>query len=212
MLQQNFNIIIADDHEIVRAGIKFLLRDEKQIKIEDEADSFTALIKFLDMKVYDLLILDLNLGDKNGLHAIQEIKNNFTKLPILVLSMYDEDPYAIKSIQIGAQGYLNKTMVSNKLLNAINTILSGNIYISDEYNELLPYGIELEKTEKSSINVLSKREYQVYNLIVKGVRHKEIAEELGLSPKTISTYRTRILEKLSLNNTSQLIHYSLQNL
>ncbi len=211
MLQKEYTIIIADDHEIVRAGIKFLLQNEEYLHLEEEADSFESLLNILKEKYYDLLILDLNLGDKNGLHAIDEIKKRFDSLPILVLSMYDEDPYAIKSIEAGAQGYLNKTMVSDKLLDAIKTVLDNKIYISEAYSELLPYGTSLCQTDKIPSNILSKREYEVYRLIIKGLRSKDIAQELDLSPKTISTYRTRILEKLSLTNTSQLIHYSLQN-
>ena len=212
MLQKEYTVIIADDHEIVRAGVKFLLQNEKYLHLEEEADSFETLLKILKQKQYDLLILDLNLGDKNGLHAIVEIKKRFSTLPILVLSMYDEDPYALKSIEAGADGYLNKTMVSDKLLKAIYTVLDHKIYISKAYSDILPFGTPLTKVDNTPSKILSKREYEVYRLIVKGLRSKDIAQQLKLSPKTISTYRTRILEKLSLTNTSQLIHYSLQHL
>jgi DNA-binding NarL/FixJ family response regulator len=206
-----YKIIIADDHEIVRSGVKFTIEPQKNMHIEDEASSFSELIDLLSKKSYDFLILDLNLGDKNGIHSIREINDLFDALPILVLSMFPEDPYALQSIQAGASGYLNKKMVSEELITAVNSIIEGQIYINRSYMETLPYGTSLDKTPKSSIESLSKREFEVYSMIASGITYKEIAEKLTLSPKTISTYRTRILEKLSLSNTSQLIHHALQD-
>lgn len=209
--KSTYKIIIADDHSIVRSGIKFTVPTQKNLHIEDEASSFNELVDLLSKKEYDLLILDLNLGDRNGISSIREISDMYNNLPILILSMFSEDPYALQSIQAGASGYLNKTMVSDELINAINTIIKGKVYLSESYMDTLPYGTPLEKTSKSSVESLSKREFEVYSLITTGITSKEIAEKLGLSQKTISTYRTRILEKLSLSNTTQLIQYSLQN-
>jgi len=206
-----YKIIIADDHEIVRSGIKFTVKSQENFHIEDEAASFSELIDLLSKKSYDFLILDLNLGDKNGIPSIREISNLFDKLPILILSMFPEDPYALQSIQAGASGYLNKKMVSQDLIYAINTIIAGKTYMREAHMDTLPYGTLLDKTSKSSIESLSKREFEVYSLIASGMTYKEIAEKLALSQKTISTYRTRILEKLSLSNTNQLIHFALQN-
>ena len=106
-----YKIIIADDHEIVRSGVKFTLMSQENFHVEDEVSSFSELISLLSKKSYDFLILDLNLGDKNGIHSIREISNLFNELPILILSMFPEDPYALQSIQSGASGYLNKKMV-----------------------------------------------------------------------------------------------------
>ncbi len=206
-----YKIIIADDHEIVRSGIKFTVEAQENFFIEDEASSFTELMDLLAKKSYDFLILDLNLGDRNGIPSIREISNCYNKLPILILSMFPEEPYALQSIQAGASGYLNKKMVSEELICAISSIIDGNTYLSELYLDTLPYGTPLVKTAKSSIESLSKREFEVYSLVVLGITSKEIAEQLGLSQKTISTYRTRILEKLSLSNTTQLIHFALQN-
>jgi len=206
-----YKIIIADDHEIVRSGVKFTIESQENFYIEDEASSFSELIGLLSQKSYDFLILDLNLGDKNGIPSIREISDQFNELPILILSMFPEDPYALQSIQAGASGYLNKKMVSEELIHAINSIIEGKTYIDPSYMETLPYGTSLGKTSKSSVESLSKREFEVYSLIASGISSKEIAEKLALSPKTVSTYRTRILEKLSLSNNSQLIHFALQN-
>ncbi|WP_309496439.1 response regulator transcription factor [Sulfurovum sp.] len=209
--KKTYNIIVADDHEIVRTGIKFTVEAQDNFFIEDEASSFNELKDLLAKKSYDFLILDLNLGDRNGIPSIREISDSYSKLPILVLSMFPEEPYALQSIQAGASGYLNKTMVSEELICAINTIIDGNTYLNEAYLDTLPYGTPFAKTAKSSIESLSKREFEVYSLIAEGMKSKEIAEQLGLSQKTISTYLTRILEKLSLSNTTQLIHFALQN-
>ncbi len=209
--KQVYKIIIADDHEIVRSGVKFTIAAQKNLYIENEASSFAELIDLLSRNNYDLLILDLNLGDKNGIRSIREISDKFSTLPILVLSMFPEDPYALQSIYAGASGYLNKKMVSDELLLAINTIVEGKTYMSQAYMERLPYGTDLDKRPKNSIESLSKREFEVYSLITSGLTYKEIAEKLVLSPKTISTYRARILEKLELSNTNQLIHFALQD-
>ena len=206
-----YKIIIADDHEIVRSGIKFTVESQENFHIEDEASSFSELMDLLSKKSYDFLILDLNLGDKNGILSIREISNLYKELPILILSMFPEDPYALQSIQAGALGYLNKKMVSQDLIHAINTIINGKTYMSESNMDTLLYGTPLNKTSKSSVETLSKREFEVYTLITSGMTSKEIADKLELSQKTISTYRTRILEKLSLSNINQLIHFALQN-
>ncbi len=182
-----YKILIADDHEIVRNGIKFTVESQNIFHIEDEASSFSELIDLLNKKSYDFLILDLNLGDKNGIHSIREISNKFNSLPILILSMFPEDPYALQSIQAGASGYLNKRMVSKELISAIYSIIDGKKYINQSYLETLPYDTPLVKTSKSSIESLSAREFEVYTLIASGVASKEIAEKLVLSQKTIST-------------------------
>ena len=177
--KSTFKIVIADDHAIVRTGIRFTVDRQNNLYIEDEASSFNELMELLSKKDYDLLILDLNLGDRNGISSIREISDAYSKLPILVLSMFSEDPYALQSIQAGASGYLNKTMVSDELINAIQHIMQGKIYLSESYLETLPYGTPLEKTSKSSIESLSKREFEVYSLIATGITSKEIAEKLG---------------------------------
>jgi DNA-binding NarL/FixJ family response regulator len=206
-----YRIIIADDHEIVRAGAKFTLMPHTDFCVEAEASSFSELMSILGSTACDVLILDLNLGDKNGIPAIREISDRFPSLLILVVSMFPEDPYALQAVQAGAAGYLNKKRTSDELLSAVEAILGGKTYLSQEYTETLPYGTPLEKNIKPSIDTLSKREFEVYEMIVSGLSYKEIAEALELSPKTISTYRARILEKLSLHNINQLIHFSLQN-
>ena len=133
-----YKIIIADDQGIIRESIKFIVKQKKHIEIEKEAHSYTKLCSLLEEKEYDLLILDLNLGDKDGIHSVREISRKYQDLPILVLSMYPEDPYALQSIRSGAFGYLNKRTLQKDLIDAIDTILKGNIYIHPSYISYLP--------------------------------------------------------------------------
>ena len=211
MEEKTLKIIIADDHGIVRSGLSFLIEQQSHMKVIAEASSFTSLLSILKKEKCDLLILDLNLGDKNGLQSIKEIQEIYGEIPILVLSMYPEETYALQSIKAGAVGYLNKKVITEELIKAIVTISEGEVYLSEAISETLLYGEPLQKEYKNPSELLSKREFEVLTMIAKGMNYKEIANELSLSPKTVSTYRTRVLEKLSLENTNQLIHYALLN-
>ena len=204
-------IAIADDHEIVRNGLIMLIEQEKEMRVEAEASSYTELISLLEEENIDLLILDLNLGDKNGIESIENVSNFFPELPILVLSTYPEEPYAIQTFKAGASGYLNKTVISSELIKAIHKITAGKKYISESLAENLAYGFSLEKSKTDPIELLSKREYEVLSLIASGQTYKDIASKLDLSPKTVSTYRTRILEKLNLTSTAQLLRFAYEN-
>ncbi len=201
-------IAVADDHEIVRSGLVMLIDQHKEMQVEVQASSYSELMVLLQNENYDLLILDLNLGDKNGLESIENVSHSFPTLPILVLSTYPEDPYAIQTFKAGASGYLNKTVISSELIKAIRKITEGKKYISESLAENLAYGFSLEKSGKNPIELLSKREFEILALIAAGQSYKEIALKLNLSPKTVSTYRTRILEKLNLSNNSQLLRFA----
>lgn len=204
-------VIIADDHQFVRSGVKLVLSNKENLEVVGEASSYNELIDLLDEVAPDIVVLDLNLGDNNGIQTIREISDRYKKISILVLSMFPEDPYALQSIQSGAKAYVSKNAISDELLNAIDNIMLNKVYLNNAYLDTLPYGTDLVKTMKSSINSLSRREYEVYALLVAGIKPKEIAQKLDISPKTVSTYRTRILSKLSLDNTNQLIQFAIQN-
>ncbi len=201
-------IAVADDHEIVRSGLVMLIDQQQEMQVEVQAASYSELMSLLEKDDYDLLILDLNLGDKNGLESIENVSHAFPQLPILVLSTYPEDPYAVQTFKAGASGYLNKTVISSELIKAIRMITEGKKYISESLAENLAYGFSLEKSGKNPIELLSKREFEILALIASGQSYKEIATKLNLSPKTVSTYRTRILEKLNLSNNSQLLRFA----
>jgi DNA-binding NarL/FixJ family response regulator len=201
-------IAIADDHELIRKGLSMLIDTQTTMEVSVEASSFHELVKRLKDVQIDMLILDLNLGDSNGLHTIEEITESHPDLPILILSAYPENVYALRAFKSGASGYLNKSAVSDELINAIKTITQGRKYISRAFEEILPLGSELEKEERNLNELLSKREFEVLNLIAAGHTPKEIAEEMNLSPKTISTYRSRIMEKLELETPTQLQRFA----
>lgn len=204
-------IAIADDHEIVRNGLMMLIDQEKDMEVEVQASSCSDLISMLKEKSVDLLILDLNLGDKNGVESIENVSDLFPTLPILVLSTYPEEPYAVQTFKAGASGYLNKTVISSELIKAIRKITAGKKYISESLAENLAYGFSLEKSDTDPVELLSKREFEVLSLIASGQAYKEIASKLNLSPKTVSTYRTRILEKLNLTSTAQLLRFAYEH-
>ncbi len=204
-------IVIADDHEIVRSGLELIISRDSSMKIVAKASSFRELLALLEEgNACDLLILDLNLGDRNGLGTIRELREHYPQLTILVLSMYPEELYALQAIKAGAAGYLDKRAISEDLMAAIRKVLAGEKYISEAVESMLLYGTEL-KEGKGARELLSERELQVLSHLAAGRGTKEIAEILAISPKTVSTYRARMLEKLSLENTAQLIQYALQN-
>lgn len=205
------NIIVADDHELIHKGLRMMVDPYEHLKIAAEATSFHALLDQLENGHFDLLILDLNLGDMNGLETIGMVSNAYPELPILVLSSFPEDKYAVHAFKAGASGYLNKSVFSPELLTAIEKVAGGKKYISESLSENLIYGLSLEKNDQDPDKLLSKREFEVLTLMCAGKTYNEIASELNLSPKTVSTYRTRILEKLNLSNTAQLLRYTYEH-
>lgn len=204
------NIIIADDHEIVRNGLMMLIEQQNGMKVTAKASSYDELMTCLKRDPFSLLILDLNLGDKNGLESIEYVSKYHPELPILVLSAYPEDPYALQAFRTGASGYLNKAVIGSELIQAIQTVSKGKKYVSPTLEEIMLYGTDLEKKDSAPTAALSKRELEVLSMIAEGKSYKEIAAELGVSPKTVSTYRTRILEKLDLSSTADLLRFAFE--
>jgi len=205
-------IAIADDHEIVRSGLSMIIEKKEGMEIVQQASSYAELVDTLVQTEVDLLILDLNLGDMNGLGVIENIIAAYPELPILVLSAYPEKTYALRAFKIGASGYLNKAVLSAELIDAISTVIEGKKYISHTFEEDLKYGTSLEKEEFDLNTLLSKREFEVLSLIASGHTSKEISQALNLSPKTISTYKGRIMEKLMVKNSSQLFQFAYERL
>ncbi len=207
------NILIVDDHDIVSAGMKALLKKCKscETNVIETALNYDEMMEKLNEKRYDLMILDLHLGNVNSYNSIRQLSDDYPEMKILVCSMYPEDPYAIECIHEGASGYLHKTNVLHSFQDAISTILKDEVYINPQYIQCLDYGTAIEKKEVASLNSLSKREFEICHYIVSGLSFKEIAEKLDISPKTVSAHHAHILDKLSLSNTSQLIHFVLQH-
>jgi two-component system, NarL family, invasion response regulator UvrY len=203
-------IFIADDHPVVRMGIKQILSEVKDMTVVDEAGTGQETLKKVAKNDYDVILLDISMPGRNGLDILRELKSKKPKIPVLILSIYPEDQYAVRVLKLGAAGYLTKESVPEELINAIRKVAQGRKYISPSLAEKLATDLELNSDKPPHEN-LSDREYQVLCLLASGKRLKDIADTLSLSIKTISTYRTRILEKMKMDNNAELIRYALQN-
>jgi DNA-binding NarL/FixJ family response regulator len=204
------NILIADDHSVVRAGLKQIISASSDMTVLGEASSGNEALEKIRNNNYSVVILDIAMPGKNGLDTMKEIKLEHPDLPVLILSMYPEEQYAVRFFRAGAAGYLTKKSAPEELVTAIRSLAKGNKYVSPSLAEQLV--IEMaRKSDKPLHGALSDREFQVFCLIASGKTPGDIAEELFLSVKTVSTYKSRILEKLHLKNTAELITYAIQN-
>lgn len=204
------NILIADDHMIVREGLKQILVDTPDMVVTDEAkNGEEALSKALGSD-FDVVVLDIALPDKSGLEVLRQIKDRKPKLPVLILSMYPEDQFALRVLKAGASGYLNKESAPEELINALRKASNGAKYISDTLLEEIADTLDFT-TERPAQEILSDREFQVLCLIASGKSVKEIAGKLEINIKTVSTYRLRILEKMRMKNNSELTYYAVKN-
>ncbi|HML93941.1 MAG TPA: response regulator transcription factor [Thermodesulfobacteriota bacterium] len=203
-------VLIADDHPVVRQGVKQILTEELQLKQFGEARNAREVLDNISKKKWDILILDINLPDMNGLEILRQLKKVHPDLPVLVLTVFDEDQIAIRVLKAGAAGSVTKETMPDELIAAVKKIHSGGKYVSPSLAEKLVFNIYAED-EKPVHHKLSNREYQVICLIAAGKSVKQIAEELYLSIQTIRTYRTRILEKMEMNTDAELIHYAIQH-
>lgn len=204
------HILIVDDHAIVRRGLKQILDEEPGLAIVSEAENGQDVLEMSRHRTWDLVILDINLPGRNGLDILNELHYAYPKLPILILSMYPEDQYALRVINAGASGYLTKQSAPEDLIKAIKKILSGGKYYSDSVIDQLVSNPETRQ-EKPVHELLSDREFQVMVMMASGKTLSEIGENLALSIKTVSTYRKRILTKLNMKNNAELIHFALKN-
>jgi two-component system, NarL family, invasion response regulator UvrY len=203
-------ILVADDHPIVRQGLKQILSEYPDMTVADEAGNGKEVLSKVAKKDYDIVLLDISMPGRNGLDILKELKTKKPKLPVLVLSIYPEDQYAVRVLKLGASGYLTKESVPEELVAAIRKVARGRKYVSNYLAEKLASDLEIN-AEKPLHENLSDREYQVMFMIASGKRLKEISEELSLSIKTISTYRSRIMDKMKMKNNAELIRYALQN-
>ncbi|MCC7158198.1 MAG: response regulator transcription factor [Ignavibacteria bacterium] len=203
-------VMIADDHSVVRRGIKQILSEETDIRVLGEAENSEEIFEQLYIQDWDVLILDITMPGKRGLDALIELKLRKPDLKVLILSMHPEEEIAIRALKTGASGYLNKDSVPGELSKAIRKVYSGGKYISNSLAENIFLSMEKDEN-KLPHNDLSEREFQVLCLIASGNTLSQIAIELSLSIKTISTYRTRILEKMKLHTNVELTHYAIKN-
>ena len=203
-------VFIADDHPIVREGLKKIVFEISDITITGEASNGLEVIKKVKSGKYDVVILDISLPGKSGLDVLREIKALNSRLPVLILSIHPEDQYAVRLLKSGASGYLSKDRAPDELIAAIRKVFRGEKYITSTIADKLVLGLNTDTT-KPLYETLSNREFQVMCLIASGKTVKEIGEELYLSVKTVSTYRTRILEKMKIRNNAELTCYAVKN-
>jgi two-component system, NarL family, invasion response regulator UvrY len=202
-------VLIVDDHAIFREGVKKVLSTTSDIQVADEAGDGRVALRMMTENSYDLVLLDLAIPGIHGLDVLRAIKSIKHDLPILVLSIYPEEQYALRVLKEGAAGYLTKESVPSDLVRAIRKAAQGGKYVSDFLGERLADQIVSDK-EKQPHDTLSSKEYQVFQLIANGKSVKEIARDLSLARTTISTYRSRILSKLDLKSNAQLVRYAVE--
>lgn len=202
-------ILIADDHPVVRKGLRQILVREMESVTCGEAGDAQQLLTAIEQQQWDLVILDITMPGRSGLDVLADLKR-MHKLPVLVLSMHPEDQYGKRVLKAGAAGYMNKESAPEELLKAVHKVLAGGRYVSSTLAEKLALGLQND-SERPLHEKLSGREFEVLRMIASGKTSTQIAEELHLSITTISTYRARILEKMHMNSTPELIHYALHN-
>lgn len=204
------NILITDDHPVVRRGLRQILEDESRFRSIDEAGNGEELCKRMSEKKYDVVLLDISMPGRSGLEMIGHIKKINPGTAVLILSIHSETLYAIQALKLGASGYLTKNSAPDELIDAVMRVSSGRKHISDSVAECLATRIHDEPGEKAK-PFLSTRESDVLAHLAEGKTLSQIAEELLLSPKTVSTYRERLLKKLNLKTTADLIRYAVMN-
>ena len=203
-------ILIVDDHELVRNGLARIVADEFSSSTIDEASSGTEGEKLAINNKYNIMIMDMSMPDKTGLDVLKQLRSESIKTPILILSIHPENQYALRVLKAGANGYITKDCPRQEFINAVRVILSGKKYISGGVAEKLAMRFDDDMT-KEQHELISDRELQVLKLLASGKTVSEIAEELSLSVATISTYRSRLLEKMQMKNNAELTLYAINN-
>lgn len=203
-------VVLCDDHAVVRRGIRDTLSEAVDIQVVAEAGSYAEVREVLRSSPCDVLVLDINLPGRGGLEVLASLRESSSPIKVLMVSMFPEDQYAIRCLRAGAQGYLNKAGDPVNLITAVRTLAQGRKYVTPEVSQMLVESLSSPSDEALHAS-LSERELQTLLKIASGKRLSEIAEELMLSPKTVSVYRSRVLEKLKLSNNAELTVYAIRN-
>jgi len=203
-------VLIADDHTVVRQGLKQILSADNQLSVVAEAANGHEVLRALEQAKVDVLILDVTMPGRNGLEVLKEVKRMYSALPVLVLSMHPEDQFAIRMLRAGASGYITKESAPEELVEALRKVCSGGKYVSPQLAERLAVFIEDDNT-RALHERLSDREFEILRMLALGKTVTEVADELLLSVKTVSTYRSRVLEKMKMTTNAELTRYALQS-
>ena len=203
-------IVIADDHALVRRGLAGLLREMNDFQVVGEAESGDDLLRTLRDTAVDVAIVDMSMPGPSGLDLVKSLVAEFPKLPVLVLSVHPEDQYAVRVVRAGARGYLTKESAEAELVEAVRRVTTGGRYLSQALAESLLNALDTDP-DAALHTALSDREYQVLRLLASGMTVGDIGEHLSLSVKTVSTYRSRLLQKMGMSNNSELTRYALEN-
>ncbi len=202
------NILVVDDHALIRKGLRQLLEDNPDLKVAGEAENGLQALQMLREQHFDLMLLDIALPDIHGIDVLKKLRSEQPSLKIIVLSMYPQEQYGVRSLKAGAMGYINKQSAPEKLLGAIQHVISGKRYISETLTEQLLNNL-IGESQDLMHQSLSNREYQTLCLMASGKTLTEISEVMLLSPKTISVYRNRMLEKMGFKNNAEAVRYAI---
>ncbi len=203
-------ILLADDHGIVREGLKQILARTEDLRVTGEARDGTEALRLVRDETWDLLLTDLSMPGRSGLELLRLVREEAPRLPILVLSMHEEQQYAVRAMRAGAAGYLNKDSAPEHLVAAIRKVVSGGLFITPEVAEALAAGL-VPGANAAPHTLLSDREFQVFKRIARGETLTGIGQELHLSVKTVSTHKTHLMEKLGLENQAQIVRYAIEH-
>lgn len=202
------DILVVDDHALIRKGLKLILEENADFRVTAEVESGSEAIKLVREQHFDLVLLDISLPDKHGIEVLKQLKSEKPGIKVIVLSMYPEDQYGVRALKAGAMGYVNKQSAPGKLVNAIQQVIGGRKYISPLLAEQLLNNL-LGESQELLHHTLSNREYQTLCYMASGYSLTEISELMMLSPKTVSVYRARMLDKMGIKNNAEAIHYAI---
>lgn len=211
-MADKIHVLIADDHAIVRQGLKQILSETEDLLVTGEADDGAEALNLARQQPWDVFLLDVSMPNRNGIDTLKQLKKEFPRLPVLILSMHPEEQYAVRALKAGAAGYLTKNTPPQKVLEAIRNAARGRKYISPELAQTLASRMSEDVADgRLAHEILSDREFQTLRFIAGGKKLAEIANEMSLSPKTVSVYRARLLEKMKLRNNAELTRYAIRN-
>lgn len=204
-------VLLADDHSIVRAGLRRIVEESGDMEVIAEASDGREAIRLVHDELPDVAVIDISMPGLDGLEVVSQVQRHYPELPILILTMHEEGQYVVRAIQAGARGYITKQSAPEQLVRAIRKVFSGSRYLTDEAAEALALQVARGSGEQSPLDSLSMRELQVLRRLAMGHTNREIASAYGISIKTVDTYRSRLLKKLNLRNNAEISRFAIQN-